>query len=250
MSHANAALFAALSKAQSEVESADKDSFNQHARYKFTSNEEMTRVSRGPLGRNGLSVMTPVWDVIDPIRPDSLGVLVTPWVLTHSEGGYITGQAMMDVIASKRNRSDKQIAAALSYLKTYILKGVLNMDRMEDAANTVDGRDESQMGGYQHQRRPQQRREPPKPIVDERKQALRKAMQVAATELVELSSELGGSAVPSRVAGEAVHPGEEWNRERDYSYEDYEKGIQALKDKASALQEMADADAAMEGDDA
>lgn len=246
MTHANAALFAALAKAQHEVESADKDSTNQHARYKYTSNEEMTRVARGPMGRHGLSILTPAWDVEPPTRPDCLGVLIQPWVLTHSDGGYIIGQAMMDIIESKRNKSDKQMAAALSYLKTYILKGILNMDRMEDAANTVDGRDESQMGGRRQQQPQQQRQQRTPPvIVDAKRLRLRREMQAAASDLLELGRELGVQADPAKVAGDAVHPGEPWDREREYNYADYERGTMAIRDMCTELQDMSDADEAL-----
>lgn len=152
---------AAMAKAQAEVETVGKDGRNEEGRgYSYATGENMIRGSRTPLTSNGLAFISS-W-VAEPVEQGAEGDIGNQFVgamvrvsfaLTHADGGYATGTANMAAICSRRRPPDKAVAATLTYLRGFILRDLLNMDR--DQVNPHEDTDQraDEAEGYQHQAR-------------------------------------------------------------------------------------------------
>lgn len=185
-----AELMAALAKAQSEMETVGKDRKNTQSNYNYATADNMIRGSRGPLTKNGLSfVVTWSQEPVDA-QPGDIGnqfvgaVVTGHWRLFHASGGILRGTAVMDAICSRARPTDKAVAATLTYMHGFILRGLLNMDRAEESGDDVDRREESDFAGRRPQQH-QQRRQPPQ-SKDQRKEAANRATGGALTPASEI----------------------------------------------------------------
>lgn len=158
-SHGDAALFKALAECQGKMETVGKDGRNTEGRgYSYATAENMIRATRKPMASCGIAFMS-TWHATDPedgaegdIGNQFVGAVVeVHWILTHAEGGYLQGTANMAAICSRRRPPDKAVAATLTYLRGFILRDLLNMDR-EETEEQVDERHDQQEG-YQHRGR-------------------------------------------------------------------------------------------------
>lgn len=164
MGKANADWFAALAEAQAAVVTVGKDGDNKQANYSYATAENMIRGSRGPMAEAGLAFFS-TWSTIPVSEGDvadnprignqTVGAVVTMhWVLSHEAGGYVSGTADMVAICSPRRPPDKAVAATLTYMRGFILRDLLNMDRLDEPSGAIDQRDdESQRGGREPDRR-------------------------------------------------------------------------------------------------
>lgn len=166
MGHSNAALQAALAKAQGECRTIAKEKTQEQRRYKYSSAEEIIRGTRKPLSDNGLAIIT-TWKPVPVEVPieQSIGnqfvgaTVKIDWILTHAEGGYLSGTCEMDAICSSARPTDKAVAATLTYATGFLLRGLLNLDREEEPAEeSPDQRHDNQF-----QPRQQQRQQAPQP---------------------------------------------------------------------------------------
>lgn len=167
-------LLAALSKAQAAVGTVGKDGNNKSAGYRYASGEAMIRGSRGPLTDNGLAFFS-TWtreataDAGGDIGKQFVCASVRlHWVLSHAGGGMLSGVADMDAIGSARRPPDKAVAATLTYMRGFILRELLNMDRGDEDGDAVDARNDDQGWTPRQQRRPAPPREDPRAIAAKR----------------------------------------------------------------------------------
>jgi ERF superfamily len=124
-------LFAALAKAQGEIQSAKKDSLNPHFKSKYADLASVWDACREPLSRNELSV-------VQVVRM-SQGQLVLRTILGHSSGE----EAPYSDFPILAQRQDSQsIGSAMTYARRYSLAalvGVAPEDDDGEGAGRSDG---------------------------------------------------------------------------------------------------------------
>lgn len=145
-SHANGALFAALAKAQEQAQTVKKEGRNTQGRYLYAEADDMIAAGREARRGTGLSLLT-TWALEEASTPGEYGNqwvshrVAVHWVLAHSDGGYLTGAAYVDAVASRGRPPDKAIAAALTYAEGFVERGLMRLDRDENPED-VDQRQE------------------------------------------------------------------------------------------------------------
>lgn len=118
--HATPELFAALAKAQGEIENASKNAANPHFRSKYADLAEVMTTIRATLPKHGLSLIQ------SPHFDGSMAHLDT--ILAHASGGYITATA--SCVPAK---SDAQgIGAATTYLRRYSAASLVGIHQEDD----------------------------------------------------------------------------------------------------------------------
>lgn len=133
LEHANAALFAAMALAQSEVENASKASVNPHFKSRYADLAEVLNTVRPVFARHGLAI-------IQSTACDGAVVTVTT-AIVHKEGGFVTSDA-----SCIPARFDAQgIGASTTYLRRYALAAMAGIAQEDDDGNAA-----------QHNRPPQQ----------------------------------------------------------------------------------------------
>lgn len=120
LTHATPALFAALAKAQGQIENASKNAANPHFKSRYADLAEVLNTIREAFPANGLSV-------IQSTGYDGAMVHVTT-ILAHAEGGYLTTTA--SCVPAK---SDAQgIGAATTYLRRYSAAAIAGIAQEDD----------------------------------------------------------------------------------------------------------------------
>lgn len=123
--HATPELFAALSKAQGEIENASKNAANPHFKSKYADLAEILNTTRPVFAANGLSLSQ------FPGFNGSLASVTT--VIAHSSGGYIT--AVASCVPAK---SDAQgIGSATTYLRRYSAAAAAGIAQEDDDGNAA-----------------------------------------------------------------------------------------------------------------
>lgn len=116
-------LFAALAKAQGEIEGAKKDAANSHFNSKYADLASVWAAVRGPLAKNGLAVMQ--WP-----RVVANGVEIET-ILSHA-----TGQFMSDVFWVPCSKLDAHgIGSATTYCRRFSLSSILGVAPEDDDGN-------------------------------------------------------------------------------------------------------------------
>lgn len=116
-------LFAALSKAQGEMDIAIKSDVNPFFKSKYASFPEIVRVSRPVLAKHGLCVVQQI------ITQEGKNVLNT--ILAHSSGEWISSQLPISPI----KQDVQELGKYITYLKRYsyaALVGVVDGDEDDD----------------------------------------------------------------------------------------------------------------------
>lgn len=125
ITHANPELFAALAKAQGEIENASKNAANPHFRSKYADLAEVLNTIRPVFSANGLSLFqTPGYD-------GSVANVTT--VLAHESGGYITSTA--SCVPAKADAQG--IGSATTYLRRYSAAAVAGIAQEDDDGNAA-----------------------------------------------------------------------------------------------------------------
>ena len=120
LDHSNAALFAALAIAQSEVENATKGSTNPHFKSKYADLAEVLNTVRPVYSRHGIAI-------VQSTGFDGVMVSVTT-ALVHKEGGYVTS-----VASCTPAKTDGQgVGAATTYLRRYSLAAACGVAQEDD----------------------------------------------------------------------------------------------------------------------
>jgi hypothetical protein len=123
LEHANPALFAALAKAQGEVENASKNSSNPHFKSKYADLAEVLNTVRPVFSDNGLSL-------IQSTEFDGALVSVTT-TIAHKDGGYVTAKA--SCVPAKTDAQG--VGSATTYLRRYSLASVCGIAQEDDDGN-------------------------------------------------------------------------------------------------------------------
>lgn len=126
-------LFAALAKAQTEIEGAAKDSVNPHFRSKYADLSSVMQACKTPLSRNGLAIM----QIPDSEDPDIVAVTT---VLGHASGQWISSRIVM-----RPTKADPQgVGSALTYCRRYALAAMVGVcPEDDDAEHASRPQDES-----------------------------------------------------------------------------------------------------------
>lgn len=122
-------LFAALAKAQGEMQTAGLRSENPYFKSRYADLAEIVRVSRPALTKNGLAV-------IQQILPNNDGQNILHTILTHSSGQWI--ESRMRILPSKPDV--QSLASYITYLRRYsyaALCGIVASNEDDDAEVAV-----------------------------------------------------------------------------------------------------------------
>lgn len=172
MTHATPELFAAMAKAQGEIENASKNAANPHFRSKYADLAEVLNTVRPVLSKHGLSIIqAPGFD-------GTLAHVTT--ILAHEAGGYITA-----VSSCQPAKSDAQgIGSATTYLRRYAGAAVAGVAQEDDDGNAAA-----------HDKKPRAISEADKVRAGEFRAALEGATDDV--ELARIAKELAASKLPA-----------------------------------------------------
>ena len=121
-------LSSALSKTQSEICGATKDSTNPFFNSKFATLQSVWDACRGPLTKNGLAVIQTT------NHSDGKTTLVT--TLAHSSGQWVEGYYPITPV-----KTDPQsLGSAMSYARRYSLMAIIGIPQVDDDAEKAMGR--------------------------------------------------------------------------------------------------------------
>lgn len=118
-------LFAALAKAQGEVENASKSSSNPHFRSKYADLAEVLNTVRPVFSKHGLSI------VQSTAFNGSLVTVCT--VIAHGGGGLISSEA--SCVPAKHDAQG--VGAATTYLRRYSLAAMAGIAQEDDDGNAA-----------------------------------------------------------------------------------------------------------------
>lgn len=128
MSPAVNELFAALAKAQGELEPAKKDSVNPHFKSSYANLHSAWQACRAALSKNGLCVVQTTDE--SPMGISAICVVTT---LGHSSGQWIRGTTYMPC-----SKPDAQgYGSALSYARRYALMAIAGVSSDDDDGNAA-----------------------------------------------------------------------------------------------------------------
>lgn len=141
-------LATALSKAQSEIHAAEKDSKNPFFKNSYASLTSVWEAARGPLTKNGLAVIqtTEIKSFEDdgffvaekeavPMEPIKIknAKLLLITTLVHSSGEWIRGSYLLNP-----TKNDPQgMGAAMSYARRYALSAIVGITQDDDDAESA-----------------------------------------------------------------------------------------------------------------
>ena len=123
--HATPALFAALAKAQAEIENAAKNAANPHFRSRYADLAEVLNTVRPVFAKHGLSI-------VQSTGFDGSLVSVTTLV-GHAEGGFITSTA--SCVPAKTDAQG--VGSATTYLRRYSLAAMAGIAQEDDDGNAA-----------------------------------------------------------------------------------------------------------------
>jgi hypothetical protein len=129
-----AALAAALSKAQGEIEAAKKDSENPYFKSHYADLASVWDVIRKPFSEAGLAVMQfPRSTRIPSVKPDEddSGLVEVETVLAHSSGEWVSETLAMPVA----NYTAHGVGAAITYGRRYALISFAGVSAEDDDGN-------------------------------------------------------------------------------------------------------------------
>lgn len=139
-------LFAALAKAQAEMDVALKDSSNPHFNSKFADLKSVVSVSRPALTKNNLCVTQP------PVKEEWGAVLVT--ILGHSSGQWISSEIEikpMKKMGKYEKKEDfipgpdddpQKIGGFITYMRRYAYASIVGVVAEDDDGEAASGRGE------------------------------------------------------------------------------------------------------------
>lgn len=132
---AQAALYAALSKAQAEVKAAGKSGHNSHGRYDYADADDLLSAAKPALERNGLSLVPGKVTLCELStgqtssgKTENRVHLIWGWSVLHKDGGRWD----FEVIACGHDTGDKAHYKAETGAQKYALRTALGMPLRED----------------------------------------------------------------------------------------------------------------------
>lgn len=139
----NSKLASALVKAQAMAHAVEKDSANQHHRYKYASAESMIREAKACLAECGLSFSA---ESVTLDKFDEHLILHVVYRLRHESGESEVHDRIQAIIPGAGRPLDKAISTADTYALGYAMRGLLALPRVEEGTD-VDQRDDRAAGG-------------------------------------------------------------------------------------------------------
>ncbi len=177
--------------------------------YRFAGADALMSEAREALAGAGLAIVLTRWwpEVVTVSDHDADGkpvswlarTLFATFLLVHEEGdSHEVGPFQMPVIEERGRGLDKADAASLTYLTGYVMRGLLNLPRVEEGSQ-VDERDDSE-------RRPRSARR--EPTAEERAAAILAEIEEAVSTSVDLVSWCGqyGAKAVRAVGMERLQP--------------------------------------------
>lgn len=148
-------LAGALSKAQSELKGALKDSSNPFFKSKYADIESVWEACREALTKNGLSVAQTCG--FDPaVGP----TLIT--TLLHSSGQWLEGEQPL----MAKNQSPQDLGSAMTYARRYGLAAIVGVVQVDDDAEGAHGRGNASAKAESSQGKKQSETAPPSASAD------------------------------------------------------------------------------------
>lgn len=155
MTHTTPALQAALASAQQQAGLVMKRGQNTERGYNYATADDMIAAATIARHETGLALLTNTSSEPPP-EPEEYGnqwvcsVVTLHWVLTHADGGFLTGFISGPAIARRGTPRDKAEAAITTYLEGYLERSLFRLARSEvpqheevdqrnDHAQTNDG---------------------------------------------------------------------------------------------------------------
>lgn len=120
-------LATALSKAQSKIKGAIKDSTNPFFKSSYADLTSVIEAIKGPFAENGLSV-SQLTDYVD-------GVTLVETVIMHSSGQWISGTMPVKV----KDDSPQALGSGISYSRRYALQAAAGVPSLDDDAQAAQG---------------------------------------------------------------------------------------------------------------
>lgn len=137
-------LAAALSKAQGEITGALKDSANPFFKSKYADLASCWDACRGPLSKNGLSV-------IQIPEHDNQGICIgLTTTLAHSSGQWMRGTLQV----KPKDDTPQAMGSALTYARRYALTAVVGIAQVDDDGNAASGRANGNGQAYAESHKP------------------------------------------------------------------------------------------------
>lgn len=121
------AIAGALAKAQGEMEGAAKGNVNPHFKSKYADLASVWDACRGPLSKNGLSVL-------QPVSADGAKVTVTT-ILAHSSGEWLEESLTM----TAQQNTPQGVGSAITYGRRYGLASMVGIAPEDDDGNAASG---------------------------------------------------------------------------------------------------------------
>lgn len=121
-------LFAALSKAQGEMETAEKGGINPHFGKSYSQLSDVWAACRGPLAKHGLSV-------IQTTKPTPTGVCIIT-TLGHSSGQWIQGE--LTIIPD--GTGAQKVGAAITYGRRFALMAMIGVAPEDDDGESIQAK--------------------------------------------------------------------------------------------------------------
>ena len=156
-----AALAAALNKAQGAAGAVSKGSRNNFHKYKYASAEALIEEGRSALHGAGLALV-PDSQSIELGTGDGLSVLKRTYTLIHSGGGSLTMSQEWPIIPEKGRPMDKAVASAVTASLGYFLRDLLLMPRVDPADDLDSNTRDSQPRGRENRPTRQRRNSAPR----------------------------------------------------------------------------------------
>lgn len=117
-------LLTALSKAQSIMEHASKDTNNPFYKSKYADLAEVWRTCRDPLAKNGLCILQCV-----EIDGDRQALVTT---LGHNSGQFVKSKILLPIC-----NKTQEFGAVITYFRRYALSAIVGIYQDDDDANSV-----------------------------------------------------------------------------------------------------------------
>ena len=156
-----AALAAALNKAQGAAGAVSKGSRNNFHKYKYASAEALIEEGRSALHGAGLALV-PDSQSIELGTGDGMAVLKRTYTILHSGGGMLTMAQEWPVIPEKGRPMDKAVASAVTASLGYFLRDLLLMPRVDPADDLDSNTRDSQPRGRENRPTRQRRNSAPR----------------------------------------------------------------------------------------
>lgn len=131
-------LATALAKAQGDIKEASKDSTNPHFKSNYADLASVWEVCRGPLSKNGLSIIQ------SPSTKEDGSIILTT-ILLHASGEYYEEELQL----FPRDKTPQSMGSAITYGRRYALMAIVGVapggDEKDDDGNAASLPDSKEM---------------------------------------------------------------------------------------------------------